>query len=563
MQIVIPMSGYGERFRRAGYKVPKPLIQVEGRPIISHVIDLFPGETNFTFICSLDHLNDSALELESTLRRLCPEAKVLGIPSHKLGPIHAVQQIEKHLSPDEPVVVNYCDFSCYWSWANFKAFVRSSRCEGAIPAYRGFHPHSLGTTNYAYLKETNGWVSDIQEKQPFTSQRMNEFASSGTYYFSSARLMSKAFATVIENNWNVGGEFYVSLAYKALIEGGHSTAVYELQHFMQWGTPEDVAEYNFWSAAFRSILSEKTNDLPRRGSVIIPMAGTGQRFVDEGYKTPKPLIQVSGQAMVLQATDDLPAAKKSVFVLRDEADRDRGVESKLACEFPDSSFVRLQQTTDGQARTTLLGLHKLLQSNEASGPVTVGACDNGAVYSKEKLQALLDDPDTDVIVWGATGYPNAQRRPEMYGWIESDDDNVVRISVKQPLAHPREDPIVIGTFTFKDPLQLENAINRLIERKGLVNGEYYLDSCINDALELGLKCKLFLVDSYLCWGTPNDFKTFEYWQSCFHKWKAHPYSLALDANVPAESVAQLHQKTADFEPYRPTNPFPSKSERQP
>ena len=29
MKIVIPMSGFGERFKRAGYKVPKPLIEVE------------------------------------------------------------------------------------------------------------------------------------------------------------------------------------------------------------------------------------------------------------------------------------------------------------------------------------------------------------------------------------------------------------------------------------------------------------------------------------------------------------------------------------------------------
>ena len=47
MQIVIPMSGFGERFRRAGYQIPKPLIEVDGKPIIAHVIDLFPQETNF------------------------------------------------------------------------------------------------------------------------------------------------------------------------------------------------------------------------------------------------------------------------------------------------------------------------------------------------------------------------------------------------------------------------------------------------------------------------------------------------------------------------------------
>ena len=69
----------------------------------------------------------------------------------------------------------------------------ASACAGAIPAYKGFHPHSLGNTNYAYMHELNGWVQDIQEKQPYTNNRMEEFASSGTYYFASAQVMSQAF----------------------------------------------------------------------------------------------------------------------------------------------------------------------------------------------------------------------------------------------------------------------------------------------------------------------------------------------------------------------------------
>lgn len=55
MQIAIPMSGFGKRFRRAGYVLPKPLIGTDGRPIIAHVIDLFPGETDFVFFCNRDH----------------------------------------------------------------------------------------------------------------------------------------------------------------------------------------------------------------------------------------------------------------------------------------------------------------------------------------------------------------------------------------------------------------------------------------------------------------------------------------------------------------------------
>lgn len=52
MQIIIPMSGFGERFRRAGFNTPKPLININDKPIIAHVIDLFRGEHNFIFILS-------------------------------------------------------------------------------------------------------------------------------------------------------------------------------------------------------------------------------------------------------------------------------------------------------------------------------------------------------------------------------------------------------------------------------------------------------------------------------------------------------------------------------
>ena len=55
---------------------------------------------------------------------------------------------------------------------------------------------------------------------------------------------------------------------------------------------------------------------------------------------------------------------------------------------------------------------------------------------------------------------------------------------------------------------------------------------IEDAIKMGFKCSLFEVDSYLCWGTPNDMRTFNYWQSCFHKWDRHSYSIFEDKRVP-------------------------------
>lgn len=542
MQIVIPMSGFGERFRRAGYGVPKPLIPIEGKPVIAHVIDLFPGEVDFLFICNQDHLDEPRYAMAETLARYCPTGRVVGIPPHKLGPIHAVRQVQHLIDPARPVVVNYCDFTCYWDWSHFKAFVARSRCAGAIPAYKGFHPHTLGTTNYAYMRETGGWVEDIQEKQPYTDNRMEEYASSGTYYFASGQIMAEAFAATMDQGLNVGGEYYVSLAYKPLLAEGAPVAVYPVQHFMQWGTPEDVAEYEGWSRAFRRLLAPVATPGEPAGSVVLPMAGLGQRFVREGYELTKPLIPVSGEPMVVQAMADLPTAEAAAFVLRADMPGHAEIAQTLTTRFPGSRIVTLPGVTEGQAITAQIGAAALADNPQATipEPLTFGTCDHGMLYDPAALAACLAADDAEVVVWAVRGHPNARRHPQMYGWVDADESGRVRgISVKKPLTDPATDPIVLGTFTFRRLADFQAVVDRLVSRGGRVNGEFYLDSCVQDALELGLKVRLFEVDHYLSWGTPNDLRTFEYWQSCFHKWAGHPYKLIGDARIPPESVANL------------------------
>jgi len=542
MQIVIPMSGFGERFRRAGYTVPKPLVEINGKPIIAHVIDMFPGESNFIFICNRVHLDVPAYQMREILGHYCPTGKIVSIEPHKFGPVHAVSLAKGHLDLQAPTIVNYCDFTCYWDWQHFCEFVTHSRCDGAIPAYKGFHPHSLGTTNYAYMLEQGGWVQDIQEKQPYTSNRMEEYASSGTYYFATAQLMLDAFAATKDNDLNVGGEYYVSLAYKPLFAWGKKVAVYPLQHFMQWGTPEDVAEYRGWSAMFRRYLDKVEQQTPA-GSVIVPMAGLGQRFANEGYSLTKPLISVSGHPMVVQAVHDLPAARQYVFVLRSDMPGYAKTCRTLTRQYPGVLISTVPEVTDGQACTAMLGLDAAIGAlQDVPEPITFGACDHGALYDHKKLEAMFADEGTDVIVWVVRGHANAVRHPQMYGWVDEDDGVIRSVSVKMPLSSPATDPIVLGTFTFKSAETFRRCVDRMIGRDGRVNGEFYLDTCINDALALGMCCKIFEVDYYVSWGTPNDLRTFEYWQSCFHKWEGHPYKLEHDSRIPGGHVSELEQR---------------------
>ena len=69
MNIIIPMSGIGKRFLEAGYTDPKPLISVEGKPIIQHVVERFDTENDtFIFVCNAPHLAETPMR--SVLERI-------------------------------------------------------------------------------------------------------------------------------------------------------------------------------------------------------------------------------------------------------------------------------------------------------------------------------------------------------------------------------------------------------------------------------------------------------------------------------------------------------------
>ncbi len=251
MKIVIPMGGRGERYIRAGYKNIKPLIEVDGRPIIEHVINMFPGEDGFIFICNDDHLRTT--NLRDVLSCLKPKGIILPSEPHKLGPVHTVLQAIDSIDGEEAVIVNYCDFSVYWDYSDFKATVENNACDGCVTGYKGFHPHLLAEGFYAgMLTDSSNNMLQIKEKYSFTENKMDSYQSSGTYYFRKGKYVKQYFKELVERGMRINGEYYISMVYKLMKDAGLDIYVYELEQFLQWGTPQDLEEYKYWSSYFRA-----------------------------------------------------------------------------------------------------------------------------------------------------------------------------------------------------------------------------------------------------------------------------------------------------------------------
>ena len=251
------------------------------------------------------------------------------------------------------------------------------------------------------------------------------------------------------------------------------------------------------------------------------MAGKGQRFTEAGYKQSKPLIPVSGKPMILQAVASMPPAEKWVFVIRQEHLREKKL-IKILQSVGKKVEILVDKNPTGQLNSCLVA-KKFFQKEK---DIFIGACDFGMVYDQKKYLSLLKDKKPDIVSWSFTQQPNLVHNPQAWGWLVPDSRGwrsasrnyfkIKSVSVKIPISDdPFNDYAITGSFSFKDGKTFLKIADELIRRDIKVKGEYYIDSMIGVGIDLGLFAYSFPVDKYIGWGTPNDLKVYQYWESYF------------------------------------------------
>lgn len=242
------MAGHSRRFKQAGYATLKPFIDIDGKPMIGRVCQMFSPDDEFIFVCNREHLLNQ--DYRSILENVTPVYHIIEIEPHEYGPVYSALQAEDCITDaDEPIIISYCDFTMQWDYRQF--LLKSAQYEGAMPVFRGFHPASLGNTYYAYVRSREEMeMAGLREKSSFTDNRADEFASTGVYYMDSWKTFAHYAAELLEKRSSISMELYCSLLYNPMVRDGKRVSLFEVEKFICWGTPEDLEEYRFWSEYF-------------------------------------------------------------------------------------------------------------------------------------------------------------------------------------------------------------------------------------------------------------------------------------------------------------------------
>lgn len=231
MNVLIPMAGAGSRFSSAGYTFPKPLIEVNGKPMIQIVVENLNIEANFIYIVRKEHYDK--FNLESFLNVITPSCKIILVDELTEGACCTTLLSEDLINNDNPLLICNSDQFVEWNSGEFYHSLNSNGIDGSILVFENTHP------KWSYVKTDDyGNVIEVKEKEVISSD-----ATVGIYYWTKGSDYVKYSKQMISKNIRVNNEFYVAPVYNEAIDDGKIIKTNKIDKMWGLGTPEDLNNF--------------------------------------------------------------------------------------------------------------------------------------------------------------------------------------------------------------------------------------------------------------------------------------------------------------------------------
>jgi dTDP-glucose pyrophosphorylase len=232
MNILIPMAGEGSRFKKEGYTFPKPLIEVDGKPMIQCVVENLDFDANYIFLVRDEHL--SKYNIESVLKFVTNgRYDIVSVDRLTEGAACTALLAKDLIDSGEELLIANSDQIIEYSKENFNTVRRFTNFDASVFTFRAVHP------KWSFVKtNSRGVVTEVAEKNP-----ISDIATCGIYYYRKGSDFVKYAEEMIEKDVRVNNEFYIAPVYNELILDEKTLVPFFVDRMHGLGTPEDLKKY--------------------------------------------------------------------------------------------------------------------------------------------------------------------------------------------------------------------------------------------------------------------------------------------------------------------------------
>lgn len=488
LEIIIPISSNSKFFPNEEYYFPKPLIDIDGSPLIVKVIEniqKFLNPEKFIFI--IPKSLETSFSLGNILKLACKSSvEIVERMEYTQGGLCSTLLAIDSISENSEILVLNMDDIIDFDLNEVIDEFRSNNSDGGLIAFEASHPR------WCYLKhDSNNLVKMCAEKKV-----ISKTACAGFYYFKNKELLIDSCMQTMLDGETIDKLFYISSAINQLILMGKKVSFFKIPSIKYHSlySPESIREYERYLSTKRSKNSNEANSL----NLVIPAAGKGSRFANEGWKNPKPFININGKLMIELVIENLDTPKNNkIILLRNEHVKNIGKNSIL--NESNLDIISIDKVTEGTACTVL----KAREHIDNNSPLLIANSDQIVDFNVNEFIEYLFENDLDGLILVFKDPYKSKK----WSFVKLDASGyVTEVAEKIPIS----DIATVGIYLFRKGSDFCNSALDMIVNNERVNNEFYTCPVYNYMIKSGAKIGIFEIpyESMHGVGTPEDLRNF-------------------------------------------------------
>ena len=248
---MIPMAGRGSRFRDYGYRVAKPLIQINGNPMIFGILNSMPQQDQWIFLPRQEDIDHHPIE--RTLRSFSGNCIIHGVKEQTSGQAATCMLAKDQIEDNAELMIASADYEQRYNPELWQKIIENQEIDGAIWTYRSTSKVLKNPEMFAYCQvEKDGVsVSRVVEKQTISDNPNFDPLVVGTFWYRRASDFKLAAKNLIDNDIRINSEHYVGTSINYLIEKGKRFVIFDINQWISFGDPFELQILEYWQDFFQ------------------------------------------------------------------------------------------------------------------------------------------------------------------------------------------------------------------------------------------------------------------------------------------------------------------------
>lgn len=233
-------------------------------------------------------------------------------------------------------------------------------------------------------------------------------------------------------------------------------------------------------------------------NLIMPMAGSGSRFVSEGYLLPKPLLPLFGKPFFYWATNSVlahAAVSNMVFIVLKRHVEEHHIDAWIRDYYPSAIIVVIDEVLCGPS----LSVRAAMDYIDGDKPILVNDCDHAFECSRlfedmAKHTPFFSDGEGGAIVTFESLLPR-------YSYAKFNPQGEVVGTVEKEVVSGRA---ICGAYLFSSANQYRGLLDSYSESCDY--DELFISGLFNEIIRKKMSVLEYGVDSHVSFGTPEEYR---------------------------------------------------------